>query len=544
MIPLHWVMPQNDLGRPLFSSPLSTGGTLLMLAIPLSFAYAILRHRLFDVSVIIRQGVRYAFARHVVLWLVPGLALALAADLALVHRQDPLVAVFQAHLWIYVGLAALAITGHYQRQHWLDAIDRRFFRERFDARRLLGRVADDLRQAGSLERVAPLLVGQLESSLHSTFAALLVRRAGESTYRVIACAPAGQAPPPIDARMKLMTLLGVLERPLEVALPEADWLAQRLPSAETEFLRDARIDLLVPVAETPDRTNAVLALGPKRSEEPYTADDQDLLMAITDNLAWLLERPSFALPSTAAFEECPECGTCYETGTSTCTREGAHLVAIAAPHILTGRYRLQQRLGRGGMGTVYAAMDTALERRVAVKLIREDLLGDDEAAQRFEREARTAASLAHPNIVTVHDFGVSGSHAYLVMEFLEGTTLRDTLRQERSLAPSRALQLLRGICAAVEAAHRRQIVHRDLKPENILLVRPDGAEIAKVLEADTHFLCDRSERNRHGRGSRDIALYGPGAAAGRGGAAGMGHVGAGGDDLRGPDRRSSLRDGR
>src|SRR5207248_2706308 len=162
VIPLYWQMPVEDLGQTLFSSPLPAAGALLMLVIPLSFAYGVLRHRLFDVSVIVRQGVRYALARRFVLWLVPGLALALLADVALLHRQDPVVAVFQTHVWVYVGLGALAIAGHYQRQHWLDAIDRRFFRERYDAQRLLRRVASDLRQAGSLDAVAPLLVGQLE----------------------------------------------------------------------------------------------------------------------------------------------------------------------------------------------------------------------------------------------------------------------------------------------------------------------------------------------------------------------------------------------
>src|SRR5207302_4194925 len=135
-----------------------------------------------------------------------------------------------------------------------------------------------------------------------------------------------------------------------------------------------------------------------------------------------------------------------------------------------------------GMGTVYAAIDTALERRVAVKLIGAQFLGDAEAAMRFECEARTAASIGHPNIVTVHDFGVSGGQAYLVMELLDGATLRETLHRDGSLPAERALHIFRGICAAVEAAHRRQIVHRDLKPENIFVLATEDAELAKVLD--------------------------------------------------------------
>jgi hypothetical protein len=481
VIPIYWLRTTGDLDRPLFKSPLSASLTFVMLVIPLSFTYAILRHRLFDVSVMIRQGVRYALARHLVLWLVPGCAIALLADVALMHRQDALVAVFQAHVWIYVAVGGVAILAHRRRKRWLDLIDRRFFRERYHAQRLLGQVAADLREAQSFEQVAPLVVAQLESALHSAFAALLFRPAGGDEYRVIACAPAGQAPPPIDARSKLIALVTVLGRPVETT--GTDWLARQLPRAEQDFIRDARIEMFVPVAAPPALGAAVLALGAKRSEEPYTQDDQDLLSAIADSLALLLERPSIVPPAAGSFEACPECGTCYPAGTAHCASEGTPLTTIAAPHVLAGRYRLQRRLGTGGMGTVYAANDTALERVVAVKLIREDLVGQPDAAERFQREARTAASFAHPHVVTVHDFGVTaGRHAYLVMEMLEGATLRDTMRERQTMSPARTIDILRGVCAAIDAAHRRRLIHRDLKPENIFLVQSAAAPVAKVLD--------------------------------------------------------------
>jgi serine/threonine-protein kinase len=135
------------------------------------------------------------------------------------------------------------------------------------------------------------------------------------------------------------------------------------------------------------------------------------------------------------------------------------------------------------MGTVYAASDHALERCVAVKVIREDLVGSASAAERFRQEARVAASFAHPNVVTVHDFGVAdGNRAFLVMELLEGGTLREELARHKCFPAARTLSMLRHVCYALEAAHRRQLVHRDLKPENIFLVTGQSAETAKVLD--------------------------------------------------------------
>jgi len=263
---------------------------------------------------------------------------------------------------------------------------------------------------------------------------------------------------------------------------ESGWLREQLPHEETAFLRQARIGLIVPIAMPPGGAEALLVLGAKRSEEPYSREDQELLVAVAASLALLAERPA-AARSSAAFEECPRCGVCYENGAVACDHEGARLETVLLPRTLGDRYRLSRRLGRGGMGTVYEAADTSLERRVAVKVIREDLVGSAEAAERFRLEARAAASFSHPNVVTVYDFGVAvEKRAFLVMELLRGATLRETLRDERRLGAGRALAIVRDTCAAVDAAHHQQIVHRDLKPENIFLVRDGGSERVKVLD--------------------------------------------------------------
>jgi tRNA A-37 threonylcarbamoyl transferase component Bud32 len=450
---------------------------------PVCFAYAILRHRLMDVQVAIRLGLQYALARGVVLSLVPVLGIILVGDL-LLHGDQPLIKVLATRGWVYAALGVGAFVVHTQRARWMQSLDRRFFREHYDAQRLLREVVEVIRQAGSLERVAPRVVASIEAALHPEFAALLTMALGESRYRSLAAAPAGQAPPPLPADSKLVALVRVLGKPLETPHSESGWLQQQLPHEETDFLRRSRIDLLVPIAAAPTGTQALVALGVKKSEEPYSREDQELLGAIAASLALLLEKPTAAeTRESEAFEECPQCGTCYDTGAGRCAQDHSGLLAMHLPRLLAGRYRLDRRRGRGGMGAVYEALDTALERRVAVKVIRDELVGNAEAAGRFQREARAAASFTHPNVVTIYDFGIAAdTRAFLVMELLEGAALREEMKRLGPLPAERVLAVMRGVCAAVEAAHRRQLVHRDLKPENIFLAQSESEEVAKVLD--------------------------------------------------------------
>jgi serine/threonine protein kinase/ankyrin repeat protein len=155
--------------------------------------------------------------------------------------------------------------------------------------------------------------------------------------------------------------------------------------------------------------------------------------------------------------------------------------------LLDGKYRLEELIGRGGMGAVYRAMHVGTGRKVAVKVIAPELAGDREFIERFRREARTIGRLRHPNIVNVTDFGITGENdqtlAYLVMEHLEGVTLAAKLKDKRPLPLSDALDILSQTCAAIDEAHRLGILHRDLKPENIWLepVRDGGCNV-KVLD--------------------------------------------------------------
>ncbi|WP_406360429.1 Stk1 family PASTA domain-containing Ser/Thr kinase [Streptomyces sp. NBC_00715] len=138
-------------------------------------------------------------------------------------------------------------------------------------------------------------------------------------------------------------------------------------------------------------------------------------------------------------------------------------------HVLDGRYRVDARIAVGGMATVYRALDIRLDRVVALKVMHPALAMDGSFVDRFIREAKSVARLAHPNVVQVFDQGTDGSYVYLAMEYIAGCTLRDVLRDRGALQPRAALDILEPVLAALGAAHRAGFVHRDMKPENVLI---------------------------------------------------------------------------
>ncbi len=455
--------------------------TVGMLIFPMSFAYAILKQRLFDLRVIIRRGVQYALARRVLL-AIPVVAIGLLVVTVLAQGSQPLFSVLKTHAASYVAIAALAALASTRRQKWLSALDRRFFRDKYDAQQLFREIVEEIRRAESMEEVAPRVVGRVAEALHTQGCGLLMRRSGESVYRVVAAAPPGSLSTDLPATNRLIPLVRMLECPVPITQAGTGWLGQQLPQVDKEFLQKARIELLVPIALKEGSTEALLVLGGKLSEEPYSTEDTALLENVAGALALLLMRGS-AMQAGRSFEECPACGTCYDTGTTRCSKEGTALTLVATPRMLGGRYRLEKRLGQGGMGKVYRVTDMSLNREAAVKMIRDEFFADRKAIEKFRQESQLTGSLAHPNVVTVYDFGVeAGQRVFLVMELLEGITLRDELRMKKRLDAARTLELFEGICAGVGAAHARGLIHRDLKPENIFLSQKNVSEVVKITD--------------------------------------------------------------
>jgi serine/threonine protein kinase len=193
--------------------------------------------------------------------------------------------------------------------------------------------------------------------------------------------------------------------------------------------------------------------------------------------------------------QCPTCGRRYSSDVEICPEDQSPLQADATNagpatadpllgHTLDDKYRLDAQLGVGGMGTVYRARHLLIDRPVAVKVLNPRFVEDEAARTRFQREARAAGRLQHTNAVTVTDFGqTQDGYVYIVMELLEGRTLRDILGKEAPLEAARSVSLMLQVSAAVAAAHDAGIIHRDLKPANIFIVqRAEVPSVVKVLD--------------------------------------------------------------
>ena len=192
--------------------------------------------------------------------------------------------------------------------------------------------------------------------------------------------------------------------------------------------------------------------------------------------------------------QCPRCSRQFPDDVHVCPDDFTPLQADATiadvpidpliGRVFDGKYRLDEPLGGGGMGTVYRATHLLIERPVAIKVLSQRFVGDQTAQERFRREARAAGRMHHPNAVTVTDFGTTeDGWLYIVMELLEGRTLRDLLAREAPLDPARAVSFMLQACAAVGAAHDANLIHRDLKPANIFIEQgPNMPAVAKVLD--------------------------------------------------------------
>ena len=461
--------------------------------------YAVAVKHVFSPRTVLRRSLQYAFARRTLTALVALPVIALVASLVQQRDQSLSMIVSGRPLFYLFLLAMLAVGLKYRvaAQRWLD---KQFFRAEYDARQILVSLAGRVPYEADPRDLVAMVVTQIDSALHPENIAVLA--SDEPT----ATSPSGKLTPvsslrvdaaPLGMDSGIITLLRWSDKPLEVFLDDEQSQVARLPQADREWLKAINAALLVPIfaglsrAEPSGSSGAesrggsdprpfvgLIALGPKRSEEPYTPEDRELLrgiavqMGVALDLSRLRKQAATIVPIGVS-----------QTSTPTVIRTpgGGISSGMSIGAVIDNKYRVDAVIGQGGMGAVFRAWDLRLERPVAIKVVRADLIADPDSRARFRRESQIVARLQHPSIVTVFDYGtLPDGAAYLVMEFVPGEDLRHLMKREGRLAAARTAELLHGICAGVESAHKSGIFHRDLKPENILL--PESGTGPKVLD--------------------------------------------------------------
>jgi eukaryotic-like serine/threonine-protein kinase len=185
---------------------------------------------------------------------------------------------------------------------------------------------------------------------------------------------------------------------------------------------------------------------------------------------------------------CLECNRQFTGIVAACPHDGSPLVKVMQDPLvgtnLAGKYEIISVVGRGGMGVVYKARDTIMDRLVAIKMLKAQLISDSMSVKRFHQEGKAASRINHPHVITVHEFGISPSgQPFIVMDFLEGTSLAQVIKDDGQVGVDRTVKILSQACDALNHAHRHGVVHRDLKPSNIVLIDYDGQkDFVKVVD--------------------------------------------------------------
>ena len=203
---------------------------------------------------------------------------------------------------------------------------------------------------------------------------------------------------------------------------------------------------------------------------------------------------------------CPKCGTEYPDTTTLCPSDGIALEKTddsLLGQVLAGKYRIEERLNEGGMGTVYRGTHVMMDKTIAVKVLRPSLAADEKIVARFSREARAASKILHPHAISVTDFGEDeNGTVFLVMEYLSGLTLKEVIRNEGPMPLERVVDIINQVGGALDEAHGQGVVHRDLKSDNIMLISATSGDYAKVLDFGI-------AKIKEPEGGHDIAITSP-----------------------------------
>lgn len=429
--------------------------------VPLVTAYSVFVDRVIDVRVVLRAALQYTLAKYTLFALV-SVPFVLLAAYVFEHRDKPLTNLFVGPRFAFsLTLMAAGVAALGQRSRWLRAIDTRFFRDESDATVLIASLAEHARAAvGELE-LSRIVRRDVAEGLHVEHAVLLVADAAGAAFK-----DPGGLLQPLGHASGIALLLSGDTAPFDVSPAPDNPVFTRLPPQERRWLAQGGFEVLVPIHKSRSVLAAVLALGPKRSGQRFSAADHRVLAAIAASLTLAIEnqrlRSSPSGEDEEPAEECLTCGTLYPSGSAEC-RCGGGLARAPVPHVLRNAFRFERRLGAGGMGVVYQARDLALTRQVAIKTLPRL---SPERAERLRHEAQTMARLAHPNLATIHGAETWRGTPLLVVELLTGGTLADRLRTgPLSLADARDVGI--ALADVLRHIHGEDMVHCDIKPSNI-----------------------------------------------------------------------------
>jgi protein kinase-like protein/GAF domain-containing protein len=459
-----------------------TSALLPALTLPFTVPYAVLFHRVLDVRLIARGALQYALARYTALTLMVVPTAALGIYL-FVHRGQSIGQLFSGgRVLLLVSAAGVGATAFRYRRALLDAIDRRFFREQYDARNILSLLVDRIRAIQDSASLAHLLTREIDLALHLHRISMLVLdpRSG------MLCDPRSRSRK-LDASSPLALIISNASGPLSIDLDNPHSPLQRLQETERQWLLESGFRLMVPILARDGSLLGLLGLGEKKSGLPFLREDRQLLRAIASSAAWVLEleqtrslassQPSSQdpleiedatpseLPASTVepARECPKCGALHPAYTVFCRRCSRRLETSRVPYVLPGKFRLEQRIGAGGMGVVYSGVDLALGRHVAIKTLRR-ISPDD--VLRLRREARTAAAVSHPHLAPIFGMETWEGTPMLVLELLEGGTLAQRING-KGLGPGETVELGIAMAGALAQLHAADILHRDIKPSNV-----------------------------------------------------------------------------
>jgi hypothetical protein len=463
----------------------------------IAITYGVLRHRVLDIHVAIRTSIRHLMAKRVLQAAIFLPVVLLAARAALNPQITVRGLLFGSYF--YLGVAGAAAFGLVYRRPLLLAVDRRFFREAYNQEQILRTLIEEIKDRDSITEISQLVAQKVDAALHPQRIFVFYRQQAGGDF-ALGHSSAGLEPElRIAAGSPILKVLEESESPRDFPLTGSGGAGPE----EGEYFEKLGICLVAPITGAEHRLVGLLMLGEKRSESPYTGTDRDLLQTIAgqigvvyDNIALResarreaqIKRNVLAHLDSAEInllKECPRCGACFDRAAEQCPQDQSSLtLTLPVDRTIDGIYRLERRVGTGAMGAVFRATDLRLGRTVAVKVMVGSLFGNRGALRRFEREARAAARLSHPNIVAIHDFGTVGAEgAYLVMEMVEGRTLRAELRASIVLEPAVAAVRFEQLLEGLATAHANGVVHRDLKPENLIVARlTGGGELVKILD--------------------------------------------------------------